>query len=75
MASTISPRPLNKHEYFLTTMDNLQQKHNLVPESALISELMKDPRFTRISVRIFIDNMHEHGVIYQPSPDHYRLVN
>ena len=56
-------------------MDNLQQKHNLVPESALISELMKDPRFTRISVRIFIDNMHEHGVIYQPSPDHYRLVN
>ena len=56
-------------------MDNLQQKHNLVPESVLISELMKDPRFTRIGVRIFIDNMNEHGVIYQPSSDHYRLVN
>ena len=74
MAYTISPRPLNKVEHFMTVMDNLERKHDSVPESVLIDELMKDPRFTRMGTSIFIDKMSQSGVIYLALPGRYKLV-
>ena len=74
MASIISPRPLSKQEYFMTIMGNTGRKHNSISKSELITELMKDPRFTLAGARMFIDKMYQSGVIYQPSSDQYRLV-
>ena len=75
MAYIISPRPLNKVEHFITTIGNLGGKHNSVSKSALIDELIKDPRFTLTGADILIDKMYERGVIYQPLPDYYKLVS
>ena len=75
MASIISPCPLSKQEYFMTIMNNTGRKHNSISKSELITELVKDPRFTLTGARIFIDKMYDRCVIYQPSPDQYRLVH